>query len=249
MVPVQCKFCPFNLGSLNCIKFAPQRSLYGGFRLYKSPEPDSKWPDEASTGGTRTVSTTWMTPLVATMSAVVTLASLTRTGDSVIVTVAPLSVAGIIPSTRSCEKTAPSIKWYCRTETSWSTFSGAVSVATSSGSSLAKAASVGAKRVKGPPDASVDARLAEVASASSVEKPPTLAATSTSEPGSSPGGMSTVSMMWITPLEALTSGVMISAESLIVTTPSETEKVKKVVPESIPSSKPSVMDEEYTTPG
>merc|ERR1719265_1163225 len=106
----------------------------------------------ASAGGMITLSMMWITPLVHSTSAVVTVALSTFTvlPSIVMVTFAPFTVAADIPLVKSVLITFPLITWYVRIYLRPSIARSSSLVTLSAVSAAAKAASVGAKTVKGP---------------------------------------------------------------------------------------------------
>ena len=102
-------------------------------------------------GGMSTLSMTWMTPLDAVTSAVVTFASLTMTSPFVTVKErsSPLSACAVIPSVTSEAVTEAKTTWYRRMSLRVE-FSSSVSNVDRSIPAAANASSVGAKTVYGP---------------------------------------------------------------------------------------------------
>ena len=98
----------------------------------------------SSAGGRRTASMTWITPLQAIISGMITLESLILTPSSKLtVTEAPLSVS-TSPLTRSVLRTSAATTWYVRMPVSASIFSGRRRVSTVASGRAAKASLVGA---------------------------------------------------------------------------------------------------------
>ena len=116
---------------------------------------------DGSAGGMSTLSITWMTPLEARTSAVVTVASPILTVPSATVKVAssPFSMVTVRPSVTADDWTDPEYTWYVRMSASVA-FSSSVSNDARSIPAAAKAASVGANTVKGPSACSAVTRFA-----------------------------------------------------------------------------------------
>eukprot|EP00900_Chrysochromulina_parva_P018519 jgi/Chrpa1/26669/Chrysochromulina_OHIO_Genome00008204-RA len=130
-----------------------------------------------------TESMMWMTPLVHSMSVVVTLAPSTMTPSlpTLMVTSAPLTVGTFAPSmvTTVLAITLPGTTWYVRMAASLALFSGLRRSSMVPAGSLAKAASVGANTVKGPTLFMVSTRPAAPSAAARVLKAPAPPAVST----------------------------------------------------------------------
>ena len=104
-----------------------------------------------SAGGISTLSITWMIPLDAVTSAMMTFASLTMTPESVAVnaTSSPLAMVAVIPSVTAEDGTEPAYTWYSRMSVRVALPS-SLSSAARSIPAAAKASSVGANTVNGP---------------------------------------------------------------------------------------------------
>ena len=99
----------------------------------------------SSSGGIRTASMTWIIPLQATISAVMTFESLILTPLSKFtVTDSPLSVSTSCPFTRSVLATSEAMTWYVRISVSLSIFSGRSRLSTVPSGRAANASFVGA---------------------------------------------------------------------------------------------------------
>jgi len=163
-------------------------------------------------GGMSTASITWMTPLQAGTSGMITLESLTFTPSSrLISTSAPLTVA-TGPLVRSPLSTLPETTWYVKILVRAGMSSRRPSTVPSGRS--AKASSVGANTVKGPSPERVSTKSAAITAATKVPNDPLPMATSTIVPKSqadsddiamSMGGRRTESITWMIPFFAMIS--------------------------------------------
>ena len=108
------------------------------------------------------------------------MAPFTVTPPSVaMVSVSPLTDAGLIAPVMSDDMTVPDTTWSVRIEVSLALFSGLTRLSTVPAGSLAKASSEGANTVNGPAPFSVSPRSAAVTAATSVLKLPAATAVST----------------------------------------------------------------------
>merc|ERR1712127_1075192 len=183
-------------------------------------------------GGRRTLSMMCATPLVASLSAAVTLAlrlmytcpSRDSTSNS-----EPSSVLNLFSGFRSLLCTAaPATTWYSRISSSSLMFFGSNNFLSSSAGILANASLDGAKTVNGPVPSKAVTNLPAVSAATSVERSLSPSASSTMFLVAGAGGaglcagMSTWSMMCTTPLVASLSAAVTLDSRLMYTWPSRT---------------------------
>src|SRR5271165_3753355 len=128
--------------------------------------------------GIRTPSMTWITPLLASMSVLVTFAppTVTLPASTLMGSSLPFKVLALVV-VRSAAINLPGRTWYVSTATSFSLFSGLSRFSTVPAGSLAKASSVGAKTVKGPLPFKVSTSPAAFTAATRVLNCPAPAAT------------------------------------------------------------------------
>src|SRR5512141_2392695 len=133
----------------------------------------------AAAGGKITASMTWITPLLALMSALMTLALSTMipAESMVILTLLPSTVFTDIPFFKSEDITSPGTTWYVRTEVSRVLL--AIKASITALGTLAKASSVGANTVKGPGPLNVSTSPAAFTASTRVLKSPAATAVST----------------------------------------------------------------------
>src|SRR5271166_5911172 len=130
--------------------------------------------------GIRTASMTWITPLLASMSVLMTFAppTVTLPASTLMASSLPFKVLALVV-VRSAAINLPGRTWYVSTATSFSLFSGLSRFSTVPAGSLAKASSVGAKTVKGPLPFKVSTSPAAFTAATRVLNCPAAAATPT----------------------------------------------------------------------
>merc|ERR1712226_819392 len=177
----------------------------------------------------------WITPLLASISAFVTLALLIITPPEPMntSTSAPSTVLIISWSLRSLEWTEPEATWYVRTAWSSLMFLGSNRWSRTSLGSLANASLVGANTVKGPGPERVSTNCPAFKAATRVERSGVATAISTIVWSAATylGGSSTVSMMWITPLLASISAFVTLA--LLIITPPEPMNTSTSAPSTV----------------
>lgn len=135
----------------------------------------------AFSSGRRTVSMTWITPLLVTMSAAVSLTPLTRTAPSLkaMAMDSPPRVLAEAFSSAVARGTRAAMTCNFKMATSWALFSGLRRDSSVPLGSLAKAASLGAKTVNGPSPLSAPTKSAAVRAAARVLNEPAATAVST----------------------------------------------------------------------
>ncbi len=110
---------------------------------------------------------------------------------------------GTVPELKPVETLFPLTTWYCKIGVNSSALKSSKLDAPKSLNKVAKASLVGAKTVKGPVALNASTKLAFTTADTKVLKAGLLIAVLTTL-----GGNNTLSMMWITPLEAATSAVV-----------------------------------------
>ena len=187
-----------------------------------------------------------MIPLDAVTSAMVTLASLTMTPPSATVnaTSSPLAMVAAIPSVTAEDGTEPAYTWYSRMSVRVALPS-SLSRAARSIPAAANASSVGAKTVNGPSPWRVASSSAWITAATSESCTPVPEAT-VGMSATSPGGISTLSMAWMIPLDAIRSDC-VTVASLTITVPLESVKPSES-PLYASTVIPSVISSEATAP-
>src|SRR3954447_10081344 len=124
---------------------------------------------------------TWMTPLLAMMSALTTLAPLTMTpcvASTLRLAASTVLTCSVLPA-RSALVTLPGTTWYVRICVTLALFSGFSRLSSVPAGRAAKAASVGAKTVNGPGPLSVSTRPAAWTALTNVPNWPAATAVST----------------------------------------------------------------------